>query len=417
MVPIKRVLYLSTLLSCMLFAQDDVEQLKKQVQIQQKMITELTKRLDRLEDAQSGNGYVENKKAPSFEDSMAQNTQVSSSFSQNAYLPDIALIINSSMLARNIDNIDYKNYEIPGFVDTGTADIPFNPDRGFNMNYDEIAMYSAVDPYFDAFAIFHMRSNEFEIDEAYVVTRDLPNGLKVKAGRFKSAIGRYNEKHQHAWKFSTQPLIYSALFGPEGVDDPGIQLQWIAPTDTYLMFGLEAMQGTNTQSFGYEKSNTLYNAYVKSSIDINDETSVLAGASYLHGKNPQGNTDIYGADLTIQKELTSYSNISWQSEYFYRAKQEQTQDKKQGGFYSQLVYKYNQNYAYGVRYDDLIKNDVADNLDSYTAMMEYKFFEFSRLRLEYTLDRSKYFDGKQKDVKQLMLELNIAVGAHGAHSY
>ena len=86
--------------------------------------------------------------------------------------------------------------------------------------------------------------------------------------------------------------------------------------------------------------------------------------------------------------------------------------------YSQLVYKYDQNYAGGFRFDRLMQNNLGDNnLDMYTAMLEYKPFEFSRLRLEYSFDKSKYYGGEQKDVQQLMLELNIAVGAHGAHSY
>jgi len=98
--------------------------------------------------------------------------------------------------------------------------------------------------------------------------------------------------------------------------------------------------------------------------------------------------------------------------------EQNTTTARQDGMYAQLVYKYNQNYAAGVRYDTLMKNNQGDNnLDMYTAMIEYQPFEFSRLRLEYSLDKSKYYDGKQKDVQQLMLELNVAVGAHGAHSY
>jgi len=414
----KKILILSAICSSLLLGADDVEALKMQLQQQSEMIKALTKRLDTLE--QDKNPYNENVASSGFDSSMTQGPSANNaSFSQNAYLPDIALIINSSAVGRNVDNVDYSSYETPGFID-GDPDkeIPFNPDRGFNLNYAEVAMYSAVDPYFDAFAIFHMQSTEFEIDEAYVSTRDLPYGLKVKAGKFKSAFGRYNEKHQHAWEFSEQPLVYAGFFGPEGLSDPGVQFQWVAPTDTYLMVGVEAMQGTNEQSFGYEKTNNLYNTYLKSSVDVSDDTSVLAGASYIHGKNAEGNTDMYAADLTVQTQLDSYSSLAWQSEYIYRNKEQDAQTARQDGMYSQLVYKINQNYSVGGRYDILMKNNLGDsNLDMYTAMVEYKPFEFSRFRLEYSMDKSKYYGGEQKDVQQLMLELNIAVGAHGAHSY
>jgi len=414
----KKILILSVVASSLLFASSEVDVLKMQLQQQSQMIEALTKRLDQLE--QDKSPYSEGVATTSFESSMVQGAQpANASFSQNAYLPDIALLINSSAVGRNVDNVDYSSYETPGFID-GDPDkeIPFNPDRGFNLNYAEVAMSSAVDPYFDAFAVFHMTSAEFEIDEAYVSTRDLPYGMKVKAGKFKSAFGRYNEKHQHAWEFSEQPLVYAGFFGPEGLSDPGVQLQWVAPTDTYLMLGVEAMQGTNEQSFGYEKGNSLYNTYAKTSADISDDTSVLVGASYIHGKNIEGNTDIYAADLTVQTQLNSYSSLAWQSEYLYRNMEQDVQTGRQDGMYTQLVYDVNQNYAMGARYDILMKNNLGDsNLDMYTAMIEYKPFEFSRLRLEYSFDKSKYYSGEQKNVQQLMLELNIAVGAHGAHSY
>jgi len=413
-----KILILSVVTSTLLFSSSEIEMLKMQLQQQSQMIQTLTKRLDQLEQEKSP--YSEGATS-GFENSMMQGpSQVANaSFSQKDYIPDISLIINSSAVARNVDNVDYSSYETPGFIDSDPdKEIPFNPDRGFNFNYAEVAMYSAVDPFFDAFAIFHMTSDEFEIDEAYVSTRDLPNGLKVKAGKFKSAFGRYNEKHQHVWEFSEQPLVYSGFFGPEGLSDPGVQVQWVAPTDTYLMLGFEAMQGENEQSFGYQKGNSLYNTYAKTSVDVTEDTSVLAGVSYIHGKNLEGNTDIYAADLTVQTQLSSYSSLAWQSEYLYRNKEQDIKTARQDGMYSQVVYKYDQNYAGGFRYDTLMKNNLGDNnLDMYTAMIEYKPFEFSRFRLEYSYDKSKYYSGQQKDVQQLMLELNIAVGAHGAHSY
>ena len=41
----------------------------------------------------------------------------------------------------------------------------------------------------------------------------------------------------------------------------------------------------------------------------------------------------------------------------------------------------------------------------------------SRLRLSYTYDKSKIIAGERKDVSEVMLSLNIAAGAHGAHDY
>ena len=356
-----------------------------------------------------------------------RSVNTSAPFSQNAYLPDIALILNMGAVGRNVKNSDYEHFAIPGFIDAGDAELPFNKDRGFNLNYAEVAMHSTVDPYFDAFAIFHLHPDAFEIEEAYVKTRALPAGFTVKVGKFRSAFGRLNQKHHHSWHFDEQAIIYKTLFGPDGISDPGIQVQWVAPTDTYVMVGAEAMQGTNDRSFGDPETNNLYIGYLKSSIDVGDDLSILGGVSYAHGKNTEGKgTDVYGVDLTLREQLGSYSALIWQSEYLQRNKDAGTTTDKQAGLYSELIYQYNNNYSGGFRYDAITRNDTdlssyagvdTDNLDKYTAMAEYKPFPMSRLRLSYSYDRTKIIADERKDINEVMLTLNIAAGAHGAHDY
>ena len=417
----KKTICLSLLVASSLFADTEIDEIKAQLKQQQKITTQLEKKLDLL-----------SKKSEQQEKAqMVQNQNKSSSFSQNAYLPDIALILNMSALSRDVSNSDYETYNIPGFIDnknTQNTPIPFNKNRGFNLNYAEVAMHSTVDPYFEAFANFHLHPDEFEIGEAFVQTRSLPYGLLIKAGKFKSNFGRINSKHQHSWHFDSQPIIYEALFGPDAISDPGIQVQYVAPTDTYIMAGAEALQGTNGRSFGEENGNNLYVGYLKSSIDIGDDLSVLGGVSIAHGKNTTKNTtDIYGADLTFRYQLGSYSSLSWQSEYLYRAKDIGTTTNRQDGLYSELIYQYNNNISSGIRYDAIMKNDTdlqsdyagikTDNLDRYTAMVEYKPFPMSRLRLSYTYDKTKVIDRARRDTQEVMLSLNIAAGAHGAHSY
>ena len=199
----KKVFTISVFCASLLVHASQRDDLKVQLEQQNELIEALTKRLDSLE-----NNSKEEKHSAYMQNSAPKG--ISSSFSQKEYLPDIALIINSSAVGRDVDNINYSKYSIDGFTEPD-SEIPFNKDRGFNFNYAEVLMSSAVDPSFDAFAIFHMGSEDFEIDEAYVNTRSLPNGLKLKVGKFKSAFGRYNEKHQHSWDFSEQALVYNAF--------------------------------------------------------------------------------------------------------------------------------------------------------------------------------------------------------------
>ncbi len=347
-------------------------------------------------------------------------------FDQKSFLPDIALILDSSMVSRNVNNSTYESYYIPGFSTYDSdkeAEIPFNKERGFNLNYAELALHSTVGPFFDSDAIFHLKPDAFEIEEAYLTSRSLPYNLRTKLGKFRSEFGRINAIHQHAWHFTSQPLVFEGLLGTEGINDAGVQLQWVLPTeDTYVMAGVEALQGNNDVSFGNTETNNLYIGYLKSSFDLTDDTTALAGASILHGKNNEGgNTDIYGADFTLKTSLEGYSSFMWQSELLNRNKETATQTLKQAGFYTQLIYQYDQNWATGVRYDNLYKNldTKPDNLDKYTAMLEYKPFEFTKFRLQYTYDKSKVFglNNKRKNSSEILLGVTIEAGAHGAHAF
>jgi hypothetical protein len=404
----KRV-YLCLFIISSVYADSELEMVKKQLDKQDESMKQLQEKVAYLQQQQK------------------QSANKSASFSQSAYMPDMALILNMSALSRDVNNGEYEDAAIPGFIGKSEMHLPFNKNSGFNLNYAEVSLHAVVDPYFEATANFHLRPDEFEIGEAYVQTTSLPYALKIKAGKFKSAFGRINSKHQHAWHFDSQPIIYKALFGPEGISDPGIQAQWVAPTDTYMMLGVEALQGTNKRSFGDTDQNNLYVTYIKSSVDIGDDLSVLGGFSFAHGKNTTANaTDIYALELTLREQFDSYSSLIWQSEFLQRDKELNDTTDKQAGFYSELIYQYNNNYSAGFRYDLITKNDTdlsaydgidTDNLDRYTMMLEYKPFAMSRLRLSYTYDRTKIVSDERRDINEIMLSLNIAAGAHGAHDY
>ena len=336
------------------------------------------------------------------------------SFNQQSFIPDIALILDASAVSRDIRNSKYEEYAIEGFMEAD--EIPFNKNRGFNLNYAEFSMHSAVGPYFDADAIFHLHSDEFEIEEAYITTKRLPYNLQIKAGQFRSGFGRINAIHQHAQHFIAQPLVYEALFGVEGIKDPGVSLNWVAPLDNYLTVGLEALQGSNELSFGKEEENNLYVAYLKGGFDIGEHINILTGVSTAKGKT-QNNKDstVYGGEFTLKYILGSYSYLNWQSEYLYRDKD----GDKQAGFYIQIVYDLDQYWELGTRYDTITKNldNSPDDLSKTSFIIQYKPFEFSKIRLQYSRDKSKSFDGVREDFNEIALEFLVEAGAHGAHAF
>ncbi|MEN3027989.1 MAG: hypothetical protein ABDH29_01930 [Aquificaceae bacterium] len=101
-------------------------------------------------------------------------------------------------------------------------------------------------------------------------------------------------------------------------------------------------------------------------------------------------------------------------------------DRKQSGFYAQLVGRFAKQWRAGVRYELINRNSVRvggnrvatpDNLPAYYAMLEYSPTEFSRIRLQLGENRAFYQNGTRKPVKEVILQLNFAIGAHGAHPF
>jgi hypothetical protein len=334
-----------------------------------------------------------------------------------------------------------------------------------------MSLYSVVDPYFDLFAVIGLAPEGAGLEEAYFTTRKLPYGFQLKAGKFLVSFGRVNEQHEHYWDFANRPLIATALFGEDGLNEIGAQATWVAPTSFYLLFGAEVLNGANEQSFGTSgftnprgsvaidavQGPNLLIGYIRSSFDV-EEASILFGISNAMGttRNDQGysggngnavdaNTDIIGGDLTIKYSLDAIRYLSLQSEYMYRVMNgtEYTDDyvsniilspgvldKHNSGFYAQIVTKLDQLWRVGVRCDLLMQNDVSlagtnqhmpSNLPRYTVMIEYSPTEFSRLRLQIDKDESRYVQASgglsRQPYTQVILQANLTIGAHGAHAF
>jgi hypothetical protein len=105
-------------------------------------------------------------------------------------------------------------------------------------------------------------------------------------------------------------------------------------------------------------------------------------------------------------------------------------DKHHSGFYTQVVAKISQLWRIGVRYDLLMQNKLSlggadqsmpSNHPRYSAMIEYSPTEFSRLRLQFDQDKTKYVPApgglSPQPYTQVILQANLTIGAHGAHAF
>lgn len=392
-------------------------------------------------------------------------------FSQSQFMPDISMIADFSYVNHSINDAELQHLQIPGVAEGimgthehgGNSESTYNAKNGFNLNYAEMVLSSNVDPFLSMDAVLHFSPEGVEIEEAYFTTTALGNGFRLRGGKLLSEFGRQNSQHHHFWDFGNMGLVNEAFLGTHGINELGAQAQWVAPTETYLMLGAELLQGTNEAMFGNaqigdaeaasgviaegKRAPSLFVGYVKSSFDIGN-TTILPGISYAYGSSRldhiedeghafAGNSSLYGADLTVKHYFDSYSFLTWQSEWMMRNMELTEYDvnasgaldgqeeltKKQAGYYTQLVYAYDQNWRIGARYDSIYRNDVTaqelpEDMKRYSAMVEYHPSEFSRIRLEYNRNNALFSKaGERQSMDTVMLQFNISIGAHGAHDF
>ena len=390
-----------------------------------------------------------------------------SPFSQSKFVPDISLILDGSYLHRNLSDEEHAALFLPGYVAGEQA-----PGReGFNLNYAEIGFSAAVDPYFELFAVCHLTEDRFELEEAYWSTKRLPAGFQLKAGKFLSSFGRINEVHTHYWDFAERPMVHEAFFGQEGLNEVGARVTWVPPIGVYVLAGAEVLMGGNEGSFGRTgfsretqgirvdgvRGPGLLVGYLESSVDVGD-AALLARLSAARGTTRRdedfstgvpggdalsGKTTILGAALTAKMPLDAIRDISFQGEWLWRHTDAthylldaaplanlSALERRQSGFYAQAVAKFSMRMRGGVRYDLLqgnaiteagLTHDLPEDLPRFSAMLEYSPTEFSRIRLEYIYDRSRTTVAAQHldrtTVNEVSLQVNLAIGAHGAHSF
>jgi len=303
---------------------------------------------------------------------------------------------------------------------------------------------------------------EVELEEAYIQTLGLGNGLTFKAGRFLSAMGYLNEQHEHVWDFADAPLVYRGLFGNQLHDD-GLQISYIAPTDTFLQFGAEIFSGSRFPAGGEHNGIGSWSIFAETGGDIGIEHSWQLGLSHWQANNIDGRssgahnhgggvteTPSFSGDSKINALDLVYKwapngnpnkqNFKFQFEYFDRSEdgvvtmlnsgppeEITTYDGNQNGWYAQAIYQFIPNWRTGLRYDQLDSdNKGSDNdvlaeagLDNeghtpkrYSTMLEWVPSEFSRVRLQFNHDKSY-----EETDNQVILQYTHSLGSHASHQY
>ena len=376
----------------------------------------------------------------------------------STFNPGISLILQGSY--RHFGE-DPGERGVTGYLPAGEFDLG---ERGFSLDESEITVSANVDHLFYAQATFALEDGGIEVEEAYALTPALGHGLTLKFGRFFSGIGYENALHPHARDFLDPALPQNVLLGGNFAMD-ALQVKWIAPLPVLVELGGEIGMPAE---YPFEDTDSNKNGITGGTLfanvggDIGLSHSYRLGAWYLRAQNrvedasildlderfdtgmstlSDGHTQMWGLNVVYKwapDGNPQYRNVKFVAEWYQRrldgelttdvggAADSGSFEARQSGWYLQGVFQFLPQWRAGLRYDRLDEGsyDLAANLDGliapadfnprrWSAMLDWNPSEYSRIRLQYTQDKTQ--DGMTDD--QFFLQYILSLGAHGAHKF
>jgi hypothetical protein len=402
-------------------------------------IDDLESRLDRAErSARSARRNAD--------DAMEIAEQTAIDLTAGASAPNTFNPAIGAVLVARYANVDAGWENIPGFIPGGEL----GPgSSGFSLGESELNLNANIDPRFFGNITFALEDEDGEtgiaLEEAWIQTTSLSNGLTLLGGRYFSGVGYLNKFHRHADDFADRPLPYQAFFGGQYIPD-GLQLRWIAPTPLLLEFGTELNWGSNFPSTGRSTTSPdAWTFFANVGGDAGLSHSWQLGLSYLSadvvdrggedvGAPPAevftGDSDLTGLDFVWKWAPDGNStvrNFKFQGEYFSRDESGTfaglPYDGDQDGWYLQGLWQFRQGWRIGYRHDEVdadngplfsgtILEDPGRSSARDSLMIEWSPSEFSRLRMQFIDDRVL-----DESDSQFLLQYIMSIGAHGAHEF
>jgi hypothetical protein len=304
-----------------------------------------------------------------------------------------------------------------------------NVKRNFDtgINEAELSLQSVVDPYARADFFFTMGKDPVtgkfseDLEEGYLTTLSLPAHLQLKAGKFRSAMGRINPVHPHALPFISLPDAYQNYFG-DGINDEGASLSWLIPNSLfYQELVVQFTDGPiDNPSFSRSVGNTYFElAHLKNFFDLSANATLELGLSGLTGANFYNlRTNIAAIDLTYKwkpVQFNTYKSFTWQSEaYFSNANISKDTVVNSFGMYSFINFQFSKRLFFTGMYSYSNKPYSANTVENaYSATIGWYATEFQKIEIEGKTTSSNM----EKEQNQILLRWIFVIGTHGAHQY
>lgn len=366
-------------------------------------------------------------------------------------------------------NQDETHFSLPGFQATEAFDHMGIYETGFSTGHNSVNAGANLTEHTSGTISFSVESHDgnssVDLEEAFVETKALGNGVMVKAGQFYSGIGSQNVVHGHAQDFANVSLVYLAMFGGH-LSDTGVQLRWENPGNMNFNFGIEKTTGASYPGGHNEDNNAGTTAFAKIGGVVGDRSSWNGGVSIFKSDFDARHTEGHHAGSDEEFEIENGSvtvtgidleyifspngkgksgELKVSAEYFKRDEDGEAMftdlvgsadaeyEGEQSGYYIAAVYRFMPKWRVGIRFDHIESDNSFSNIDLGTSglatvqdfedesrliadddperttlMVDYAPNHNSVIRLQYMQDNS----GHEK-VNRTYLQYVVALGGHG----
>ena len=332
-------------------------------------------------------------------------------------------VVNPPPAASNLLNPDISVIgELFGHAGT---DNPFEPRDSATLEEAEISFQAYVDPYAKAKFFVAVTPEGAEVEEGFAEFITLPYDLTAKAGKVKATFGKANMWHTHVRPWVDQPLVIKNFFGEEGLADSGVSVTKIIPNPfAYLEATGEVFSGHAEGVFEPVAPNDLfYNGHLKFFKDLTESTNLEVGTSYALGTVAgeegsdvgNGHNQFAGLDVSYRwKPLQTATRKGLIARMELIRNKRADQSGSAFGFYTSLDYQFARRWITGLRVDQSDRPlDPRSTDKGLSASLTFRPSEFSQLRAQ--VRRSRY--GHELTATEILLQLQFAIGAHGAHTF
>jgi hypothetical protein len=307
---------------------------------------------------------------------------------------------------------------------------PVDNQPSLQLKESEIGLTAIVDPYAraDFFVSFGSQSGDVGIEEGFITFLTLPGDFIVKAGKFKAAFGKVNTEHPHVRQYADTPLVILNLLGGEGgISDAGLSVARLIPmpSEIFLEATAQVFQGTSENLFDAHSRNDVEPLFhLKAYKDLSESTNLEIGGSWTQGNGLEGpglHTTLAGVDVSFRwKPLRQglYRSLLVRGEWMQSEREMAAGTTvRADGWYALAQYQLGRRWNVGYRHDESDHSDDAtlrDRGDS--AILTFSPSEFSTIRTQ--LRRNRYAQpAGPVTATELLVQLQFAIGAHGAHPF